>query len=453
MSGLSANRRQFLSGGGALAASLSIKYAVPAAHAQAGLDQPYGAWEDVMRQKWTWDAVVHGSRGINCTGHCAFNIYVKDGVVWREEQQGEYGRSGEDTPDYGPRGCQKGNRQAKYMYSKGRVLYPMKRVGERGEGKWERISWDQAATEIAEKFVDYATEFGPTSITLAMGTAMILKRASFASLFRFANLSGIVVPETFAGVGDLPVGAYQVLGYELPGDNMAAVFKSRVCLVWVCNPAVTRIPDAHFFWEARYNGTEVITITPDFNASAMHSSKWLNPKPGTDIALAMSMVQVILEDRTIEWDYVREQTDLPFLVRKDNRKFLRETDIPGQQPGESQPGFFFLGRGERWCRESARDRIRFADSGSGGARARNDQAWRYQTGARGQLGCGNERGPGRSHDGFRIDEGISAGLYAGARGKRNRCSRGRDSRSGPNLRDRQAGDDFRRLSRQQMGAR
>jgi len=339
MSRLNTDRRQFLRGSGVLAASLSLKYAVPAA-AQGAPDQPYGGWEDVMREKWTWDRVVHGSRGINCTGHCAFNIYVKDGIVWREEQQGEYGRSGEDTPDYGPRGCQKGNRQHKYMYGKQRVLYPMKRVGERGEGKWERISWDQAATEIADRFIDHATEHGPESITMAMGTAMILKRASFASLFRFANLTGIVVPETFAGVGDLPVGAWQVLGYELPGDNMAAVFKSRVCLVWVCNPAVTRIPDAHFFWEARYNGTEVITITPDFNGSAMHSSKWLNPKPGTDVALAMAMVQVILEERAIEWDYVREQTDLPFLVRKDNRKFLRATDIDGSG-GESEPGFYF----------------------------------------------------------------------------------------------------------------
>jgi len=341
MSRFQTSRRQFVRGSGALAVGLSLKYAVPAVRAQGVLDQPYGAWEDLMRQKWEWDRVVHGSRGINCTGHCAFNIYVKDGIVWREEQQGEYGRSGEDTPDYGPRGCQKGIRQAKYMYSKGRVLYPMKRVGERGEGKWERISWDQATTEIADKFIDYATEYGPTSITLAMGTAMILKRAAFASLFRFANLSGIVVPETFAGVGDLPVGAYQVLGYELPGDNMAAVFKSKVCLVWVCNPAVTRIPDAHFFWEARYNGTEVVTITPDFNASAMHSSKWLNPKPGTDTALALSMVQVIIEDRSIEWDYVREQTDMPFLVRTDNRKFLRQTDVSGPETSEGEAGFYF----------------------------------------------------------------------------------------------------------------
>jgi len=338
MSQLIADRRQFLSGSGALAATLSLKFGIPTAAAQ-GSEQAYGAWEDLMRQKWTWDRVVHGSRGINCTGHCAFNIYVKDGIVWREEQQGEYGRSGDDTPDYGPRGCQKGNRESKYMYGNQRVLYPMKRVGERGAGKWERISWGQVATEIADKFIDNAVEHGPESITLAMGTALILKRASFGSLFRFANQTGIVVPETFAGVGDLPVGAYQTIGYALPGDNMAAVFKSKVCLVWCCNPGATRIPDAHFFWEARYNGTEVVTITPDFNASAMHSSKWLNPKPGSDTALAMAMVQVIMEEDAIEWDYVREQTDLPFLVRTDNRRFLRKTDIDGQPGGDTS--FYF----------------------------------------------------------------------------------------------------------------
>lgn len=339
MSQLTANRRQFVSGGGAIAASLSLKFGVPVAAAQGAPAPVYGAWEDLMRRKWTWDRVVHGSRGINCTGHCAFNIYVKDGIVWREEQQGEYGRSGDDTPDYGPRGCQKGNREAKYMYGNQRVLYPMKRVGERGAGKWERISWDQAAEEIADRFIDHAVADGPESITLAMGTALILKRASFGSLFRFANMTGIAVPETFAGVGDLPVGAYQVLGYALPGDNMAAVFKSKVCLVWVCNPAVTRIPDAHFFWEARYNGTEVVTITPDFNASAMHSSKWLNPKPGTDAALAMAMVQVILDEDAVDRAYVREQTDLPFLVRTDNRRFLRRTDIDGQPGGDT--AFYF----------------------------------------------------------------------------------------------------------------
>jgi DMSO reductase family type II enzyme molybdopterin subunit len=328
MTELTSDRRNFVLGGGALALGLSLKYGpAGAADAPAALPQPYGRWEDLMRRKWTWDRVVRGSRGLNCTGHCAFNVYVKNGVVWREEQQGEYGHSGDDTPDYGPRGCQKGIRHSKYMYGKQRVLYPMKRVGERGAGKWQRISWEQATSEIADKVLQHVTETGPDAITFAMGTQMTLKRGSFCGLFRFANLTGIVVPETFAGVGDLPVGAWMTLGYELPGDNMAAVFKSRCCIVWVCNPAVTRIPDAHFFWEARYNGTEVITITPEFSASAMHSSKWLNPKPGTDTALALAMAQVIMKDRAIEWDYVREQTDLPFLVRLDTHKFLRGTDM------------------------------------------------------------------------------------------------------------------------------
>src|SRR5210317_1668327 len=94
----------------------------------------------------------------------------------------------------------------------------------------------------------------------------------------------------------------------------------------VFNPAVTRIPDAHFFWEARYNGTEVVAISPEFTPTAMHASKWVNPMPGTDAALALSMVQVILDDGKEKSDYIREQTDLPFLVRVDNGKFLRETD-------------------------------------------------------------------------------------------------------------------------------
>ncbi|MBW7930080.1 MAG: molybdopterin-dependent oxidoreductase [Gammaproteobacteria bacterium] len=320
-------RRQMLASGGSLAVGLSLKYAPAAAQDPTQLGMPYARWEDLMRRKWTWDRVAHGSHGVNCTGHCAFNVYVKNGIVWREEQQGEYGRSGDDTPDYGPRGCQKGVREAAYMYGKQRVLYPMKRVGKRGEGKWQRISWEQAAREIAARFIEHATASGPDSITFAMGTMMILKRASLAALFRFCNITGIVSPETFGGVGDLPAGAHMTLGNELPGDSMAAVFKSKTCLVWMCNPAVTRIPDAHFFWEARYNGTEVITITPDFNGSALHSSKWISPKAGTDTALAMAIVQAIIDERLVDWDYVCEQTDLPFLVRSDTRKFLRGSDM------------------------------------------------------------------------------------------------------------------------------
>ena len=93
------------------------------------------------------------------------------------------------------------------------------------------------------------------------------------------------------------------------------------------NPAATRIPDAHFFWEARYNGTQVIAISPDFTPTAMHASLWLNPKPGTDSALAMAMVEVILKENLYQEAYIKEQSDLPLLVRTDSKEFLRREHL------------------------------------------------------------------------------------------------------------------------------
>jgi DMSO reductase family type II enzyme molybdopterin subunit len=320
-----ASRRTVIVAGSAAAITLSLRYA-DAALAQAPA-AAYGGWEDLMRRKWTWDRVVRGTHGTNCTGNCAFNVYVKNGVVWREEQQGEYGKSGAEVPDYGPRGCQKGLRHAKYMYGKQRILYPMKRVGERGAGRWERVSWDQALTEIADRFIDYSVAHGPRAISFDLGTQMVLKRSSFAALGRFAAITGVELPEAFAGVGDLPTGVHMTIGNPLLGDSMAAIFKSRCCLIWFCNPAVTRIPDAHFFWEAKYNGTNVIAISPEFTPTAMHASKWLNPKPATDAALALGMAQVIVSEGRYDAAYVREQTDLPLLVRNDNGRFLRASDL------------------------------------------------------------------------------------------------------------------------------
>ena len=318
---LKLDRRKFLKG--SASAGLILSYAKPN---QVFANESYRTTEDLYRKKWTWDRVVRGTHGTNCSGTCAFNVYIKNGVVWREEQQGQYEMIG-DAPDPGPRGCQKGMRHHKYMYGKQRVLYPLKRVGERGEGKWERISWEQATTEIADKFLDYAIEYNPECISYGSGTQMSVKMASFAGHLRFSNITGVTVPEFFSGVGDLPTGSYMTLGQVYTGDTFASVYKSKCVMVWMSNPAVTRIPDAHYFWEAKYNGTQVISVSPDFNPTAMHSSLWLNPKPGTDSALAMAMVEVIVKEKLYQTDYIKEQTDLPLLVRTDTKEFVRREDL------------------------------------------------------------------------------------------------------------------------------
>ncbi|MCP3963854.1 MAG: molybdopterin-dependent oxidoreductase, partial [bacterium] len=175
-------RRRFLQGSGITGLGLMLRHSpLSATEALAAPQEPYRRFEDVYRNKWTWDRVARGTHGTNCAGTCAFNVYIKGGIVWREEQQAEYLPSG-DAPDYGPRGCQKGLRHSKWMYGKQRVLYPMKRAGERGEGKWERVSWEQATSEIADAIIDYSVEYGPESISFGSGTMMSVKLASFSAL-------------------------------------------------------------------------------------------------------------------------------------------------------------------------------------------------------------------------------------------------------------------------------
>ena len=129
---------------------------------QTGRGPSYRAWEDLYRDKWTWDRVVKGTcNRADCIAACSLDLFVKDGIVWREEQNAIYDQTNETVPDFNPRGCQKGICYSDLMYDATRIKYPLRRVGERGSGKWERISWDEALTEISDKVFDVCKEDGP----------------------------------------------------------------------------------------------------------------------------------------------------------------------------------------------------------------------------------------------------------------------------------------------------
>jgi len=103
--------------------------------------------------------------------------------------------------------------------------------------------------------------------------------------------------------------------------------RADTLIFWHSNPVVTRIPDAHFATEARYSGRTLVTVSPDLSPSAIHASLWINPRPGTDSALALGVARSLIERNALDEAYVREQTDLPFLVREDTGRFLRQSDM------------------------------------------------------------------------------------------------------------------------------
>ena len=119
------NRRGFLQGAAAGAASLALglwklqpRDASARTVSQAATPPEYTGWADVYRAKWTWDRVGRSTHFVNCwpQAHCTWNVYMKDGIVWREEQAGDYPQTRADVPDFNPRGCQKGGCYSERMY-------------------------------------------------------------------------------------------------------------------------------------------------------------------------------------------------------------------------------------------------------------------------------------------------------------------------------------------------
>jgi DMSO reductase family type II enzyme molybdopterin subunit len=324
-------RREFLKQSGGLVLSLGLLRLAPASEARAvpmpGLPA-YDSWQDVFRERWRWDRVVHSSHArANCISACSWNVFVRDGIAWREEQNAIYEASEPGVPDFNPRGCQKGACYTDLMYEGSRVLHPLKRVGERGSGSWKRISWDEALTEVADAMIDAAVEHGTDSIVYDHGTTNIDFGADTASEMRFFSAMNSTNIDSWAGVGDMPAGAAQTWGmYNCEGTS-DDWFKSDFIIVWVGNPAYTRIPEIHFMHEARYRGGKLVVIAPDYNGTAVHADYWLNPRVGTDAALGLAMAQVILSEGLHDESYVREQSDLAILVRDDNGRYLRESDL------------------------------------------------------------------------------------------------------------------------------
>ncbi|RMD83918.1 MAG: twin-arginine translocation signal domain-containing protein, partial [Candidatus Dadabacteria bacterium] len=328
------SRRAFLKESAAAAVTLSLiqlRFGAPKA-AQAASSSSrkkgYGNWEDVYREKWTWDKVVNSTHHVaNCASACPWVLYIKDGIVWREEQNGVLDSRSPDLPDYNPRGCQKGACFSQLMYGPHRLKYPVKRVGPRGSGKWKRITWDEAYEEITNKMLEVIREDGPECIIHESGTANAGYGAATSGEMSFFDYLGATQLDGWATVGDMPLGVILTWGLFNTDSTADDYVRSDLIFMWLGNPSYTRIPEAHFFWEARYRGAKVVSIAPDYNASTMHADQWINLRVGTDAALALSMAKVIIDEGLYKADYVKEQTDLPILVRDDTRKFLRASDM------------------------------------------------------------------------------------------------------------------------------
>ncbi|MCG3179790.1 MAG: Perchlorate reductase subunit alpha [Phycisphaerae bacterium] len=312
---------------------------------------PYRRWEDLYRGQFAWDSVTRSTHSANCTGSCSWMVYVKDGVMLREEQAADYPRINSDLPDYNPRGCNKGACFVEYVYGAQRVKYPLMRKGlrsgnpvDRGTGLWEKVTWDEALEYVADKLLDNIYNFGPDTNNF-FSVIPAMSPISFAAGARLCHFVGGVFLSFYDWYCDLPPGEPITWGVQTEACECADWFNAKYIICWGSNISATRIPDAHFAYEARYNGAKICIISPDYNASSIHADQYLPIAPGTDAMLAMGVARQLLEHNWIDRPYVTEQTDMPLLVRADNGKLLRASDLAADGDGE----VFYL-----WDRRTAR---------------------------------------------------------------------------------------------------
>jgi DMSO reductase family type II enzyme molybdopterin subunit len=174
--------------------------------------------------------------------------------------------------------------------------------------------------------LDAIQRSGPESI-VRIGTPGQGGVQSIALASAVLNKLGCTTTDVQGEINDWSPGIYTTFGRFDPCASNDDWFHSDVLLIWGNNPAYSTIPTYHYITEARYRGAQVVIIAPDYSPSAVHADVFAPVRIGSDAALALAMCQAVIDEGMMNRRFVREQTDLPLLVRADTGRFLRASDL------------------------------------------------------------------------------------------------------------------------------
>jgi len=236
----------------------------------------------------------------DCPDACSILVDVEDGRAVRL-------RGNPDHPVTRGFLCGKVARYLERVYSPDRLLYPMRRTGAKGEGKFERIDWETALGTIAERLTSLAAEFGPESILPYSygGTMGYLNGAGMDRRF-FHRLGASLLARTICSEAG-SVGLMTTLGVRA-GTEPEMFRRSKLILAWGANILGTNVHLWPFIVEARRNGARFYVIDPHLNRTGRQADWHIPIHPGSDLALALGMMHVILREGLHDADYVSRYT-------------------------------------------------------------------------------------------------------------------------------------------------
>lgn len=260
--------------------------------------------------------------GIDC---CGILAHVKDNKIIKLEPA--------SFPfEKDKRICLRGLSTLDLLYHPDRIKTPLKRVGERGEGRFEPILWDEAYSIVVDNFQAVAEKYGWKSIGWVLGGPGA-GTTKFGAYLRLASLTQSTRISAW-GYGDagLPCGSRVIFGSHLPYIYLFGKFWQRrwpeLLIVWGSNPGESApLQTMRKIMDAKLAGTKLVVIDPRFTVTASKADVYLPIKPGTDSALALGLINIIIKEKLHDADYIRAHTNGPYLVRLHDGNFLRGKDL------------------------------------------------------------------------------------------------------------------------------
>ena len=231
-----------------------------------------------------------------CHGGCGVLVYTQNGKIAKIAGDPK-------CPINHGTLCSKGLASPQLVYHPDRLTHPVRRIGPKGSGQWERISWDEALDTIAGRMLDYKERCGAESIVMGYGTG----RENEAVIYRFANLLG--TPNVLTA-GHFCYGPRIATSIITCGSNPIVDYENnpKCVMVWGNNLTISN-PDCYKgepFSASLNAGAKLIAVDPRLTRIAARADVWLPLRPGTDAALALGMLNVIVNEKLYDQEFVRE---------------------------------------------------------------------------------------------------------------------------------------------------
>ena len=254
-----------------------------------------------------------------CNGNCSLKCTIRDGRLCKVEPNDML------SPEYSMC-CARGISEIQHIYGQTRLQTPLRRVGERGEGKFEAISWDEAMDEVGKQLKAIWSEHGKDSVYVSLSS-----EPRFGLLAALLGASTYVEPGIDIGIGNGLDPATGQNGFYASTNETRDMVNAKFIMINGHNFCETGMMQARNLLDAIESGAELVVVDPHFSTTASKAHKWIPIPPGTDAAMYLGMISYIIDNELYDADFMRAHTSLPYLLKADGT-FLRWSEVAGAAP-------------------------------------------------------------------------------------------------------------------------